>query len=251
VPVAIGYVNRADLTARRFVPDLFADDPSARLYRTGDLVRYREDGVLEFIGRNDDQVKLRGFRIEPGEIESAMRKHASVRDAAVVARQREGEPPRLIAFVVFTGRDVPTTTDVRRFLRTWLPDHMVPGLVLEIEELPRLASGKIDRAALRALADAALRPADPSKELRTPVERTVASVWKRLLKVAEVGPQDNFFELGGDSLLAVEAVLALEEALGRRIDPRLMFFQTLEQVAANAETLSAGPPPATERKAAG
>jgi acyl carrier protein len=128
---------------------------------------------------------------------------------------------------------------------------MVPGLVLEIEALPRLASGKIDRAALRALADAALRPADPSKELRTPVERTMASVWKKLLKVAEVGPQDNFFELGGDSLLAVEAVLALEEALGRRIDPRLMFFQTLEQVAANAETLSAGPPPETERKAAG
>jgi acyl carrier protein len=251
VQVADGYVNRPDLTASRFLPDPFAADPSARLYRTGDLVRYREDGVLEFMGRNDEQVKVRGFRIEPGEIESAMRRHASVRDAAVVTRHRQGEPPRLIAFVVFTGRDVPTTTDVRRFLRRWLPDHMIPGLVLEIEELPRLASGKIDRAALRALADAALRPAGPSRELRTPVERTVASVWKRLLNVAEIGPQDNFYELGGDSLLAVEAVLALEEALGRRIDPRLMFFQTLEQVAANADAPAAGPAPETEPTAAG
>ena len=121
---------------------------------------------------------------------------------------------------------------------------MIPGLVLEIEELPRLPSGKIDRGALRALAEATLRPRGASNELRTAVERTVASVWKGLLKVPQVGPQDNFYELGGDSLLAVEAALALEEALGRRIDPRLFFFQTLEQVAANVEALSGGRAPA-------
>ncbi|HEY2942791.1 MAG TPA: amino acid adenylation domain-containing protein, partial [Vicinamibacteria bacterium] len=250
VPVADGYVNRGDLTASRFVPDPFATEPSARLYRTGDLVRYREDGVLEFIGRNDDQVKIRGFRIEPGEIESAMRKHESVRDAAVVVRHRAGEPARLIAFVVFTG-EVPTTSDVRQFLRRWLPDHMIPGLVLEVEEMPRLPSGKIDRAALRVLADAALLPRSPRRSLGTPAERMVAAVWRSLLKVAEVGPQDNFYELGGDSLLAVEAVLAMEEVFGRRIDPRLMFFQTLEQVAANVEALSSGPEPATDGTAAG
>jgi acyl carrier protein len=250
VPVADGYVNRGDLTASRFVPDPFAAEPSARLYRTGDLVRYREDGVLEFIGRNDDQVKIRGFRIEPGEIESAMRKHESVRDAAVVVRHRAGEPARLIAFVVFTG-EVPTTSDVRQFLRRWLPDHMIPGLVLEVEEMPRLPSGKIDRAALRVLADAALLPRSPRRSLGTPAERMVAAVWRSLLKVAEVGPQDNFYELGGDSLLAVEAVLAMEEVFGRRIDPRLMFFQTLEQVAANVDALSSGPEPATDGTAAG
>jgi amino acid adenylation domain-containing protein len=246
VQVADGYVNRPELTASRFVPDPFAAGPSARLYRTGDLVRHREDGVLEFIGRNDDQFKVRGFRIEPEEVEAALRRHESVRDAAVVVRNVEGEPVRLIAFVVFSGRDVPTTSDVRRFLRRWLPDHMIPGLVLEVEQLARLPSGKIDRAALRALADATLRRGGPSRELRTPVEKTVASVWKRLLKLAEVGPRDNFYELGGDSLLAVEAVLALEDAVGRRIDPRLMFFQTLEQIAANLDTLSADPAPETE-----
>ena len=244
VQVADGYVNRDDLTASRFVPDSFTADPSARLYRTGDLVRYREDGVLEFLGRNDDQVKLRGFRIEPEEIESAIRRHESVRDAAVVVREAEGEPARLIAFVAFEASAVPTTSEVRRFLRRWLPDPMIPGLVLEIEELPRLPSGKTDRGALRALAEATLRPRGASNELRTPVERTVASVWKGLLKVPRVGPQDNFYELGGDSLLAVEAALALEEAFGRRIDPRLFFFQTLEQVAANVEALSGGLAPA-------
>jgi len=240
VQVADGYVNRPALTVSRFVPDPFSTDPSARLYRTGDLVRYREDGVLEFLGRNDHQVKVRGFRIEPEEIEAAMRWHESVRDAAVVVRQAEGESARLVAFVAFTGPDVPTTSDLRRFLRRSLPDAMIPGLVLEIEEMPRLASGKIDRGALRTLADSALCPRGPSAELRTPAERTVASVWKALLKVPSVGPQDNFYELGGDSLLAVEAALALEDAFGRRIDPRLMFFQTLEQVAANAEAVSVG-----------
>jgi amino acid adenylation domain-containing protein len=249
VQVADGYVNRADLTASRFRPDPFVTDPSARLYRTGDLVRYREDGVLEFIGRNDAQLKVRGFRIEPEEIESAMRRHESIRDAAVVVRHADGEPVRLIAFVVYTGHDVPTTSDIRRFLRQWLPDHMIPGLVLEVEELSRLPSGKIDRGALRALADATLSRGAPGKELRTPVERTVAGVWKRLLRVSEVGPRDNFFELGGDSLLAVQAVLALEDAFGRRIDPRLMFFQTLEQIAANLDAFSTDPAPDAERAA--
>jgi amino acid adenylation domain-containing protein len=238
VQVADGYVNRPDLTASRFVPDPFAADPAARLYRTGDLVRYREDGVLEFLGRNDHQVKVRGFRIEPEEIEAAMRRHEAVRDAAVVVRQAEGESARLVAFVAFAGPDVPTTSDLRRFLRGWLPDAMIPGLVLETEELPRLPSGKIDRGALRALAETSLRPRGPRLELRTPAEREVASIWKALLKVTRVGPQDNFYELGGDSLLAVEAALALEDAFGRRIDPRLMFFQSLEQVAANVEALS-------------
>jgi amino acid adenylation domain-containing protein len=238
VQVADGYVNRPDLTASRFVPDPFAAGPAARLYRTGDLVRYREDGALEFLGRNDHQVKVRGFRIEPEEIESALRRHESVRDAAVVVRHAEGEPARLVAFVAFTPAEAPTTSDVRRFLRKWLPDAMIPGLVLEIDELPRLSSGKVDRGALRGLADATLAPSGPRQELRTGVERTVAGVWKTLLKVAAVGPQDNFYELGGDSLLAVEAAMALEESLGCRIDPRLMFFQTLEQVAANVEARS-------------
>ena len=242
VQVADGYLNRPDLTASRFVPDPFAAEPSARLYRTGDLVRHREDGVLEFLGRDDDQVKLNGVRIEPEEIESAMRRHESVREAAVVVQPAGGPSGRLVAFVVFAGSGVPTTSDLRRFLRRWLPDPMVPGLVLEIEELPRLPSGKIDRGALRALADATLRPPGPRRPLGTPAERAVASVWKALLKVASVGPQDNFYELGGDSLLAVEAVLALEDAFGRRIDPRLLFFQTLEQLAANVEALSSAAP---------
>lgn len=245
VQVADGYVNRPDLTASRFVPDPFAADPSARLYRTGDLVRYREDGVLEFLGRNDHQVKLRGFRIEPEEIESALRRHKAVRDAAVVVRQAEGETARLVAFVAFAGPDIPTTSDLRRFLRGSLPDAMIPGLVLETEELPRLPSGKMDRGALRALAETALRPRGPRLDLRTAAERAVASVWKALLKVARVGPQDNFYELGGDSLLAVEAALALEDVFGRRIDPRLMFFQSLEQVAANVEALAGGAAVAT------
>lgn len=228
--VALGYENREELTAERFLADPF--QAGNRLYRTGDLVRYREDGALEFLGRMDDQVKVRGYRIELGEVEAALRGHPAIRDAAVLARAAPGEPTRLVAIVVYAGSDVPMASEIRRFLREWLPDHMIPGLFIDVGDFPRLSSGKIDRKALSAVAeDRMSHGRTPQAPLTTDAERAVADAWSRLLQVADVGAEDNFFELGGDSLLAMQVVLAIEDAVGYRLDPRVMFFKNLRQIA--------------------
>jgi acyl carrier protein len=230
VQVALGYENREELTAERFLADPF--QAGNRLYRTGDLVRYREDGALEFLGRMDDQVKVRGYRIELGEVEAALRGHPAIRDAAVLARAAPGEPTRLVAIVVYAGSDVPMASEIRRFLREWLPDHMIPGLFIDVGDFPRLSSGKIDRKALSAVAeDRMSHGRTPQAPLTTDAERAVADAWSRLLQVADVGAEDNFFELGGDSLLAMQVVLAIEDAVGYRLDPRVMFFKNLRQIA--------------------
>jgi len=241
--VAKGYLGLPGLTAERFVKDPTGEDPVGLFYRTGDLVRVRPDGQMEFLGRLDNQVKVRGYRIELGEIEAALAGLEEIGESVVtVGTDAAGGPGALlVACVVYRAGRQLTASEVRRHLREQLPGYMVPGLVIELEALPRTPNGKIDR---RALPDP-LRAASPTGKYVPPIseaERIVADEWKALLSVDRVGRHDNFFELGGHSLLSMRAVAAIERRTGKRLDPRLMFFQTVEQIAAGLESPLAGQP---------
>ncbi|HXS63571.1 MAG TPA: amino acid adenylation domain-containing protein [Streptosporangiaceae bacterium] len=202
--VARGYLNQPGRTAGRFRPNPFAAESSARLYRTGDIVRWLPDGALDFVGRRDDQVKLRGFRVELGDIEVTLRAHKSVRDAVAAVYQEalQGAPAqrRLVGYVVPASDAEPCDFDqLREFLRSRLPDHMVPNTLVPITEVPLAVSGKVDRSALPAPAQARA-PAPAAENNWNATELLLADLWREVLGVAAVGLDDNFFELGGDSL---------------------------------------------------
>ncbi len=217
VPVARGYLGRPALTAERFVPDPFGGEPGARLYRTGDRVRWQSSGTLAYLGRMDHQVKLRGFRIEPGEIQEVLRRHPDVRDTVVVLREDEPGNPRLVAYVVGTGDrvDAMDADALRAHLRRSVPEYMVPAAFVAMDHLPLNANDKLDRRALPApeLAAPRARWLAPA----TPLEATLAEVWRDVLGVERVGRDDGFFELGGHSLLMVRLQARLRERLGREI----------------------------------
>ncbi|WP_370416328.1 amino acid adenylation domain-containing protein [Streptomyces fradiae] len=210
--VARGYLGRAAATAAAFLPDPFAAGPGARMYRTGDRVRRGEDGTLVFLGRTDDQIKVRGHRIQPGEVEEVLRALDGVEDAAVVAR----DAVTLVAFL--TGRP-PAPDQVRRALAATLPGHLVPAAVHVVDRLPRTANGKVDRRELRERAAApAPAPVAADRNRTGPARHAeVAGAWSEVLGVADVPDDVNFFDLGGHSLL----VPALQEALHRRTGVRL------------------------------
>ncbi|HEV2782817.1 MAG TPA: non-ribosomal peptide synthase/polyketide synthase [Actinophytocola sp.] len=217
--VARGYLNRAGLTAERFVANPFGP-PGSRMYRTGDLVRRRADGTLEYRGRNDEQVKIRGFRIEPGEIEAALLSQPGVSQAVVVARELDGRGKRLVAYVV-AGAATVAPDALRDALRTTLPDYMVPSAVVPLDRLPLNASGKLDRRALPA-------PDAPAPDAgyvapRTETERVVADIWAEVLGMERVGVEDNFFDLGGDSILSIRVISRLRAAFGADLSPRAVF----------------------------
>ncbi|MBM9488983.1 amino acid adenylation domain-containing protein [Pseudomonas sp. ICBG1301] len=222
--VARGYLNRAQMTAERFLKDPFSADPQARMYRTGDLVRWLADGTLEYLGRNDDQVKIRGVRIELGEIDSCLAAHPQVREAVVLARDG-----RLVAY--FTAHDALDVESLRGFVQAQLPEYMVPAAYVRLEHMPLTANGKLDRKALPEPDQDALL----SRSYVAPqgeVERTLAQIWAEVLKVERVGRHDHFFELGGHSLLAVGLVSRMRQA-GLNADVRVLFSQpTLAALAA-------------------
>jgi amino acid adenylation domain-containing protein len=234
VGVARGYRNRPELTAEKFVELAIAGRPPERVYRTGDLARWRADGQLEFVGRRDHQVKIRGFRIELGEIETVLARHEAIRQAVVVAREATPGDPRLVAYLVYRPDEDLTVSEVRRYLRGELPEYMVPSLVVTLDAIPLTPNGKVDRAALPdPFRDSAARvteyePPEPG------LEQLMARIWGEVLKIERVGAQDNFFELGGHSLLSLRVAAAVEKESGWRMDPRLLFFQTLRQVAISA-----------------
>ncbi|WP_128092674.1 non-ribosomal peptide synthetase, partial [Streptomyces afghaniensis] len=202
--VARGYLNRPELTAERFVPDPFGPAGS-RLYRSGDLARRRTDGSLEFLGRADDQVKVRGYRIEPGEISARLTTHPAIRDAVVIVRDE-----RLVAYLVIDD-ELPSTAELRAFVAGALPEYMVPAAFVELERIPLTVNGKLDRRALPE-PDASLETGHTFVAPRTPTEERVAQVWQEVLGVERVGAEDGFFELGGDSIRAVALVGALRAA---------------------------------------
>ncbi|HEX6040676.1 non-ribosomal peptide synthetase, partial [Longimicrobium sp.] len=226
--VGRGYLDRPGMTAERFVPDPFRAEPGARMYRTGDLARWRADGTLSFLGRTDFQVKVRGFRIEPGEVEARLREHPGVREAVVLVREDAPGDRRLVAYVTGgeTGADV-----LRAHLAERLPEYMVPAAYVRLEQMPLSPNGKLDRPALPAPeADAYA-----AREYEAPVgetEQALAEIWAEVLGMDRVGRRDNFFELGGHSLLVVR-VIARMRRRGLHAEVRALFTSpTLAALAA-------------------
>ena len=204
--LAQGYLNRAELTREKFVPDPFGTGDGERLYKTGDIVKYLPDGNIEFIGRADSQVKIRGFRIEPGEVESVLNGHPEVENAVVVVREDVPGERQLVAYLVLRAHG--RAADWRSFLKGKLPVYMIPTAFVELEALPMTASGKLNRLALpkpQALASADLE-AEP-----TSTEEIVRGVWAKILGVPNLHLQGNFFEHGGHSLLAIQVILTLRD----------------------------------------
>ncbi|MBF6170403.1 non-ribosomal peptide synthase/polyketide synthase [Nocardia blacklockiae] len=225
--VTRGYRGRAALTAARFVADPF--DPGGRLYRTGDVVRWNPAGELEFVGRTDDQVKIRSFRVEPGEVEAALAQHPSVAQAAVVVRDTGTGATQLIGYV--TGEAV-DGADVRGFAAARLPEFMVPATVTVLASMPLTTGGKLDRA---ALPEPEFIASTPHRAPRTRRERLLATVFAEVLGLEQVGADDSFFELGGDSIRSIQ-VVSRARALGVEVSPRQVFecrtVAALAQVAA-------------------
>ncbi len=218
--VSRGYLGRAELTAAQYLPDPFSGKAGARMYRSGDRVRWRADGELEYVGRTDFQVKVRGFRIEPGEIEAALERHPEVRAAAVTVREDTPGASRLVGYVVPGAGATPEPAALRAYLLERLPEYMVPGAVVVLERLPLTPNGKVDRRALPA-PDALAT--DDYAAPRTPAEEILAGIWAQVLKVERVGVRDNFFALGGHSLLATRVVSRIRAAFGVEVPLRSVF----------------------------
>jgi amino acid adenylation domain-containing protein len=222
--LARGYLSRPELTLKKFIPNPFSDNPDSRLFRTGDRAKYRADGNIEFLGRVDNQVKIRGHRIELDEIEIILNQSPSVRESVVVARERDSSAEKeLVGYVVSTQESGPPVGELRRFLQGKLPDYMVPSRFVFLNTLPLTPNGKIDRNALpppdgeRPLLDQGF------VEPRTEIEELVGQVWRDLLKLDKIGVYDNFFELGGHSLLATRIVARLRSNFNVNLALRKLF----------------------------
>jgi amino acid adenylation domain-containing protein len=230
--VAQGYLNRPELTAERFIVDPFSDEPTARLYRTGDLARYRPDGALECLGRIDQQVKLRGFRIEPGEIEAVLTQCPGVQQAVVLVREDLPGDKRLVAYLIPDREPVPTPSELQSFLKKTHPDYMVPSAFVFLDAWPLTPNGKVDRRALPAPEWARPEQGRAVGEPSDMLELQLTKIWEEVLGTRPIGVQDDFFALGGHSLLAVRLFVQIEKTFGRKL-PLATLFQarTVEQLA--------------------
>ena len=230
--LARGYLNRPELTAEKFVPNPFGDRPGSCLYKTGDLARYRPDGTLEFQGRLDHQVKIRGYRVELGEIDATLGEHPAVQQAVSVLHEVLSGEKQLAAYVVLRPGEVIRADELLHFLKSKLPNYMVPQDIQLLEALPVTSSGKLDRRALPAPAWDLSPRHRSTAALRTPIEKTVAEIWTHVLGVTPVGPHDNFFELGGHSLLATRLVSRVRNKFGVEFALRSVFDKpTLQEMA--------------------
>jgi amino acid adenylation domain-containing protein len=236
--VARGYFANPGQTAERFVPDPHAG-PGSRMYATGDRARWREDGNLELLGRSDGQVKVRGFRVELGEVEAALARHPGVSAPVVDARQDTAGNQRLVAYIVPQTAAELELNELRRFLQAELPEYMVPSTFVILEALPLSTNGKIDRKALPAPGPGQLEPVVEYVAPRNPLEESLARVWTEVLEVERVGVHDNFFDLGGHSLQSVQLVARLTAALNRPVSVKMVF--QAPTVAAMADALEREP----------
>lgn len=231
VGVARGYLQSPDLTAQKYIPS----SNGARLYRTGDLGRFLPNGEIELHGRVDRQVKVRGIRIEPAEIETVLTDHENVREAAVIVREDSPGNQRLVAYVVLRQPD----NHLRDFVKVRVPDHMVPAAFVVLDKLPLTPNGKVDHAALPLPDQSSFASSKEFVAPRTQVEETLAQIWKELLGIAHVGIHDNFFELGGHSLLATQVVSRIRKTLKVELPLRVMFdAPTIAGLATNLEPMS-------------
>ena len=223
VQVGSGYLNNPELTKKNFTADPFEADPNCRLYKTGDIVRFQNDGALLYIGRVDHQVKIRGNRVELGEIEKALLRHPGVREAAAAAEGTSRGARLLAAFVPSVAGAAPPVSDLRGFLKTLVPDFMIPSAFAAVDSLPLLPNGKIDR---KALAKLEFKAADPRSDIMAPkneTQRLIADLWSGELNLPSVSITDNFFDIGGHSLLLVDISLRLQSIFGPRVTAMAMF----------------------------
>ena len=230
--LARGYLNRPELNAEHFVPNPFSHDPKARLYRTGDRGRWLSGGDLEFLGRLDNQVKVRGYRVELGEVEAALLRHPEVQEAAVMAAPAPGGTPALAAYLVVRAGGRLELGELRQHLVHWLPDYMIPSGFTVLAKLPLNANGKVDRRALAKMEGHKLAASTERVSPRNLLEEQLVAIWKEVLGLSEVGIYDNFFDLGGHSLPAIRLVAELKRVLGRPV-PVAAVFQcpTIESMA--------------------
>ena len=229
--MARGYLD-PELTAERFIRHPVRHEPGARVYKTGDSGRFRQDGTLEFLGRNDDDmVKIRGFRVDLREIEAVLDEHPAVRQSVVQAREESPGDIRLAAYVIYDSQPRPTSSEVRAYLKTKVPQYMIPQHIVEVDAFPVLPNGKIDR---QALPDPRLR-LEPEGDYVAPAtasEILVANVWHEALDIDTVSVHDTFYDVGGDSLLAVRVIAKIADQTGLRLHPTFMVSQTVGQLAA-------------------
>ena len=241
--VARGYLNDPEATAAKFLPNPFAHDSQQRLYRTGDLARWRTDGTIEFLGRLDDQVKILGHRIEPGEIESLLMQNENVKQACVVPRIDTKGGKRLAAYFVPRASSSVTPEMLKDFVASRLPQHMIPASFVPLDSLPLSAHGKVDRQALAKLEIPAGHEPHQQNRAGTHLERTIADLWQRVLNVPQVGLDDNFFDLGGDSLLLVAVHSNLQKILQTEIPLTDLFeFATVRKLARHLGEGASGSP---------
>ncbi|MGH7824891.1 MAG: amino acid adenylation domain-containing protein, partial [Candidatus Binatia bacterium] len=241
VGLARGYLNAPDLTAEKFIPNHFSDERGARLYKTGDLARYLPDGNIEFLGRIDHQVKIRGVRIEPGEIEATLRQHSSVRQAVVLVRDDVPGDKRLVAYVVAKQKLAVSAAEMRMFLKEKVPEQMLPSAIVIIDALPLSPNGKIDRRALPPPDGIGPELEKTFVSPRTPREEALAAMWVEVLRVDRVGIHDNFFDLGGHSLLATQLAARIRGAFGLESPLRSLFeASTLAGLAERIESAREG-----------
>ena len=234
--VARCYLNLPDLTAEKFIPNPFSDEPGARIYKTGDMVRYLPDGTMEFLGRRDFQVKIRGVRIELGEVEATLCLHPSVSQAVVVAREDRPGDKRLVAYVVMAAAESALSSGtLRAFLQEKLPDYMIPSVFVFMETLPLIANRKVDRRALPAPEPERSRLETEFVAPCTQVEKVLAKIWGEVLGLERVGVHDNFFDLGGHSLLATRVVSGIKQEYN--VDLKLTLFFKMPTIAELAKAL--------------
>jgi len=227
-----GYHRRPDLTADRFSPDAYGPEPGGRLYRTGDAARYLNDGMIQFLGRIDDQVKISGFRIEPREIGTVLSTHPTLSAALVVVREDMPGQKFLVAYVVGNTEAGPNTDELRAYLKERLPEYMVPSVYVPLEALPLTPNGKIDRNALPAPQVSLTRAGKQYIAPRNDLQQQLVDIWEELFKLHPIGITDNFFELGGHSLQMIMLVARVEERLGKRVAMAELFEDpTIEHLA--------------------
>lgn len=230
--LARSYLNRMELTAEKFITDPFHSKPGMRLYRTGDLARFLADGNIEFLGRIDHQVKIRGFRIELGEIETVLSKYSVVREAVVVAQENESGDKRLVGYIVPKPGQSPTSQELQDFLKSKLPEYMVPSAFVVLDALPLTPNNKIDRRALPKPDKTNLNLDKGYLSPRNDIELKLATIWEMVLGIQPIGVRDNFFSLSGNSLLAASLVAEIQKTFDQTLSPAIFFeAPTIEQLA--------------------
>ena len=230
--LARGYLNQPEITADRFIPHPFSSQPGSRLYRTGDVVRYRHDGTIEYSGRADRQIKLRGFRIEPGEIEKVLRQHPAIREAVVLAREDRPNQKQLVAYLVPQGEEALQSDHLRQFLREHVPEYMLPSAFVTLATLPLTPNGKIDYDALPSSSTYRSALGKQFVAPRDHLESQLILLWQEILAVAPIGIRDNFFELGGNSFLAVRFMAQVQHQYHHKLPLSHLFQEgTIEHIA--------------------